>query len=129
MLAEGGIGMPGKPRWPFTMTEDQVACKTDYQASPPVNCMFVHEFAVSDVLQSSKPECPIVELMIMEDDGQGNVLSSIKIDPEHLRISTHDSTEGLYAKVEIDTSVAAEKLLSGQKLNYVLIAKTDRTEW
>jgi hypothetical protein len=37
------------------------------------------------------------------------------INPEHLRISTFDRDQAKMAKVEIDTGVAAEKLLGGQK--------------
>jgi len=70
MLSQGGIGMPGKPRYAFTLTEEQVACKPS-AASPYVSCMFLHEFHIGDVLQSSNPDCPIVEVKIMEDDGQG----------------------------------------------------------
>jgi len=56
-------------------------------------------------------------------------LSSIKIDPENVRIETHDSDNGRWAMLEINTAVAAERLLAGQKLNYVLIGKTSGTEW
>jgi hypothetical protein len=35
------------------------------------------------------------------------------INPEHLRIETFDREQRKWAKVEIDTSVAAEKLLAG----------------
>jgi len=107
------------------MTEEQVACKP----SSANRCMFIHEFEISDVLQSSNPYCPIVDLKIMEDDGKGNVLSSVKIDPENLKIETHDSAHGRWAMLELDTSVAAEKLLAGQKLNYVLVGKTVGTDW
>jgi hypothetical protein len=42
-------------------------------------------------------------------------LATIVINPQHLRIETFDREQGKWAKVIIDTSVAAEKLLAGQK--------------
>jgi hypothetical protein len=56
-----GVGIPGGMRHNFTMNETQVACK--------VNCMFVHEWQISDTLVSSNPNCPITDLKVMEDDG------------------------------------------------------------
>jgi len=47
------------------MTEEQVACKV----SSANRCIHLHEFHIGDVLQSSNPDCPIVEVKIMEDDG------------------------------------------------------------
>jgi hypothetical protein len=35
-----GVGIPGGIRWNFTLNESQVACKE--------NCMFVHEWPISD---------------------------------------------------------------------------------
>jgi hypothetical protein len=67
MMQMGGIGMPGKPRWPFALTEEEVTCKTD--------CKFISEFEISEVLVSSDPNCPITNLKIMEDDGNGQPLS------------------------------------------------------
>jgi hypothetical protein len=43
---------------------------------------------------------------------------------EHLKIETHEAAQGMWAKMEIDTAAATEKLLQGMKLNMVLIGKT-----
>jgi hypothetical protein len=53
-------------------------------------------------------------------------LATVEVDPASLRIETFEnSVNGTWAKLEIDTSVAAEKLLAGIKLNLVLIGKTE----
>jgi hypothetical protein len=65
-MLSNGVGFATGVRWNFTLNEDQVACKA---VPPQQDCMFVHEFNITDTLVSSNPNCPIIDIKVMEDDG------------------------------------------------------------
>jgi hypothetical protein len=106
-----GIGSPGNMRYNFTLNQDLIAMK-----------VMVKDFNVADdefPLMSSYPHCPILDLKFMEDDGQGN--PTAEANPDDIRIDVQSSGA---ARMEIFTESTSQKLFAGQKLNYVMMAKT-----
>ena len=85
--------------------------------------VFTMEFNVADdefPLGSTIDGCPIIDLKFMEDDGYGN--PTVEANPYDIRIEVQESSG--QTKLEIFTESTSKKLLAGQKLNYVMIAKT-----
>jgi hypothetical protein len=84
--------------------------------------MYIHRFEkLSDApLVSSNPNCPIVDLKIMLDNGQGMPMGEPS--PNLVKIQT--DVPASTGQVEMNTATLAEVLKSGEKMNLILIGVT-----
>jgi len=96
------------------LTEDQLWCEGEecIEVSP--------EWEANDgALKSSDPECPIIDVKMMYDDGNGIPLKH-QVDPELFRFVK----EGTKIRSISNNARIKKALESGEKLNFVLIAST-----
>jgi hypothetical protein len=69
-------------------------------------------------LVSSNPNCPIIDIKFMHDDGNG--IPTHAASPDMFRFERN----GTKIRSVQNNSAIAEKLRSGEKLNFVMIAET-----
>jgi hypothetical protein len=87
-----------------------------------VDGKLVNSFPVEDgPMTSSNPYCPIIDYKVMYDDGTGTPTQ--EVNPYEVKIEKVNST---HVNLTIETAIAIEKLTSGQKMEYVLIAVTEK---